>query len=93
MTTQKDARTLSDGLNDSICDLRTLLGAMDDQLCFYLTNRRLLGAHPSGELLGCCAEQVSGLLVLSQGVLNRMDETAQALADFLYQGAVSGGPA
>lgn len=92
MTTQKDARTLSDGLNDGIDDLRTLLSAMDDQLCFYLSNRRLLGDHPNGELLRCCASEVCGLLALCQNVLARMDERADALADFLYRGAGAGDP-
>lgn len=92
MTTREDAKTLSDGLSDCIHSLRTLLSAMDDQLLFYLSNPRLLGTHPNGALLGCCAEQVCGLLSLSQTVLAQMDERAEALSDFLYQRAASGGP-
>lgn len=87
MTTQKEACALSDGLNGSINDLRALLGAAEDQLCFYLSNRRLLGEHPNGALLGCCASQAIDLLALCQGVLSQMDERADALADYLYHGA------
>ncbi len=87
MTEEKDPRTLSDELIDNIRDMRTLLNAMDDQLCFCFSNRKLLGVHPNGELLRCCVSQVSGLLALSQTILAKMDENADALADLLYYGA------
>ena len=92
MTEQKDARTLSDELNDNIRDMRTLLNAMDDQLCFCLSNRKLLGVHLNEELLRCCVSQVSGLLTLSQTILARMDGNADALSELLYYGTQSGDP-
>ena len=92
MTTQSDARALTDGLSRSIYDLRTLMGAMDDQLLFYLSNPRLLGEHPNGALLQSCAEQVGGLLALCQTVLAQTDENVEALADFLYRGTQAEDP-
>lgn len=82
MTTQTDPKDLADEFCSDIGYMRTLLGAAEDKVDFYLENRKLLG--PNGELLYCCARELDDLLELTGRHLKKMEDEMDVVTDFLY---------
>ena len=83
MDSKKDPRDLADQFAGDVDYMRTLLGAAEDKVRFYLENRSLLG--PRGELLYNCARELSNLLALTQGHLERIDGELGAVTELLYR--------
>lgn len=82
MNEKKDPKDLADQFAGDVDYMRTLLGAAEDKVRFYLENRRLLGSR--GELLHSCARELSNLLALAQDHLERIDGELGAVTELLY---------
>lgn len=82
MDAKKDPIDMADDLLSSIGYMRTLLGAAEDKVQFYLSGGPQLG--PYRELLAQHAAETGALLALAERFLDKMDEQADAVADLLY---------
>lgn len=82
MDEKKDPKDLADQFAGDVDYMRTLLGAAEDKVRFYLENRRLLASR--GELLHSCARELSNLLALTQDHLDRIDTELGAVTELLY---------
>lgn len=81
MNAKKDPIDVADVLLSSIGYMRTLLGAAEDKVKFYLSGGPQLG--PYRELLAQHAAETEALLALSERFLDRMDRQVDAVTDLL----------
>lgn len=82
MDAKKDPIDMADDLLSSIGYMRTLLGAAEDKVQFYLSNGPQLG--PYRELLAQHAAEIGALLALAERFLDKMDSQTDAVTDLLY---------
>lgn len=82
MNAEKSPIDVADELLNSISYMRTLLGAAEDKVRFYLSNGPELG--PYRELLARHAAETDTLLDLAERCLDQMDGQMDAVADLLY---------
>lgn len=82
MDAKKDPIDAANDLLSSIGYMRTLLGAAEDKVQFYLSSGPQLG--PYRELLAQHAVETGALLALAERFLDKMDRQADAVADLLY---------
>ena len=81
MNAKKDPIDMADDLLNSISYMRTLLGAAEDKVKFYLSGGPQLG--PYRELLAQHAAETGALLDLAERFLDKMDRQADAVTDLL----------
>ena len=82
MNVKKDPIDMADELLSSISYMRTLLGAAEDKIQFYLSSGPQLG--PYRELLAQHAAETGALLDLAERFLDKMDRQMDAVTDLLY---------
>ena len=82
MDVKKDPIDVADELLSSISYMRTLLGAAEDKVKFYLSGGPQLG--PYRELLAQHAAETGALLDLAERFLDKMDRQMDAVTDLLY---------
>ena len=82
MDAKKDPIDMADDLLSSIGYMRTLLGAAEDKVKFYLSGGPQLG--PYRELLAQHAAETGALLDLAERFLDKMDGQLDTVVDLLY---------
>lgn len=82
MNTKIDPKDIADEFFSSISYMRTLLGAAEDKMQFYLSNSALLG--PYRELLARQADETDALLTLMERLLERMEGNMELVGNLLY---------
>ena len=83
MDAKKDPIDMADDLLSSIGYMRTLLGAAEDKVKFYLSGGPQLG--PYRELLAQHAAETGALLDLAERFLDKMDRQMDAVTDLLCE--------
>ena len=83
MDVKKDPIDVADELLSSISYMRTLLGAAEDKVKFYLSGGPQLG--PYRELLAQHAAETGALLDLAERFLDKMDRQMDAVTDLLCE--------
>lgn len=81
MDAKKDPIDVADDLLSSVSYMRTLLGAAEDKMRFYLSDGPQLG--PYRELLAQHAAETGALLDLAERFLEKMDKQIDVVADLL----------
>lgn len=81
MNAKKDPIDMADDLLSSISYMRTLLGAAEDKVKFYLSGGPQLG--PYRELLARHAAETGAILDLAERFLDKMDTQIDAVTDLL----------
>lgn len=77
MNEKMDAIDVADALLSNTSYMRTLLGAAEDKLCFYLSRGPQLG--PYRELLAQHAAETDALLGLAERLLDQTEEEIRLL--------------
>lgn len=83
MNAKCDPKDIADQLSGDVTYMQTLLGAAQDKVQLYLSNRHLLG--PCEELLFLQARELDDLLALAERFLERIDGELETATDLLYQ--------
>lgn len=81
MDAKNDPIDVADDLLSSVSYMRTLLGAAEDKMRFYLSDGPQLG--PYRELLARHAAETGALLDLAERFLDKMGKQKDAVADLL----------
>lgn len=81
MNVKIDPKDVADSFSEDLTFMRTLLGAAQDKVKFYLSGGPQLG--PYRELLARHAAETGAILDLAERFLDKMDRQIDAVTDLL----------